>query len=304
MRGFSILEASVKAEEGYIFVEDGVRLFFRKVGSTGSTVVIPNGLYFFDEFKQFADSHILLFYDVRNRGFSDSVTDASKLSRGIHRDVDDLEVLRKHFNLDRMNLLAHSYIGLMIGLYAVRHPARVNRLLQIGPSQPDTSTQYPPDLMNADSVLQEAFAQIGELQKQGRSDDPEEACKQFWSILRFIYVANPADAQKIQWGRCELANERNSLKYFNQFLLPSLQNVHLSVQDLKDIKAPSLIIHGKKDRSAPYGGGRDWASMLPNARLLTIENAAHVPWIEAPDIVMPAIRTFLDGHWPDAAQKP
>jgi pimeloyl-ACP methyl ester carboxylesterase len=45
---------------------------------------------------------------------------------------------------------------------------------------------------------------------------------------------------------------------------------------------PVLVVHGTKDRSAPYGGGRDWAAMLPNARLVTVTNAGHVPWIEKP----------------------
>jgi pimeloyl-ACP methyl ester carboxylesterase len=34
---------------------------------------------------------------------------------------------------------------------------------------------------------------------------------------------------------------------------------------------------------------------------LTIDKAAHAPWIEAPDLVFAAIETFLTGTWPDAA---
>jgi pimeloyl-ACP methyl ester carboxylesterase len=64
---------------------------------------------------------------------------------------------------------------------------------------------------------------------------------------------------------------------------------------------PILVIHGAKDRNAPYGGDRDWAGMLPNARLLTIENAAHAPWIEAPERVFEGIDSFLGGAWPDGA---
>lgn len=33
--------------------------------------------------------------------------------------------------------------------------------------------------------------------------------------------------------------------------------------------------------------------MLPNARLVTIDNAAHAPWVEAPDEVFGAIDEFL-----------
>jgi pimeloyl-ACP methyl ester carboxylesterase len=42
--------------------------------------------------------------------------------------------------------------------------------------------------------------------------------------------------------------------------------------------------------------------ILPNARLVTVENAAHVPWIEAPEKVFGSIETFLDGAWPEAAE--
>ena len=58
-----------------------------------------------------------------------------------------------------------------------------------------------------------------------------------------------------------------------------------------------------RDRSAPYGGGREWAMMLPDARLVSIENAGHAPWVENPELVFGWIRTFLDGEWPEAAEK-
>jgi len=69
------------------------------------------------------------------------------------------------------------------------------------------------------------------------------------------------------------------------------------------VSAPVLNVHGTKERSAPYGGGREWALILPNARFLTIDNVAHAPWIEAPEKVLGPIGTFLNGTWPEAAEK-
>ena len=43
--------------------------------------------------------------------------------------------------------------------------------------------------------------------------------------------------------------------------------------------------------------------MLPNARMVTIENGGHAPWIEAPERVVPAIEQFLDGEWPDGSER-
>ena len=83
------------------------------------------------------------------------------------------------------------------------------------------------------------------------------------------------------------------MKYWIEHLFPSIQRITLTSDDFAKVKAPVLTIHGTRDRSAPYGGARDWASKLPNARLVTVENAAHAPWIEAPDAVFGPIRDFL-----------
>jgi pimeloyl-ACP methyl ester carboxylesterase len=141
------------------------------------------------------------------------------------------------------------------------------------------------------------------LEKQRQLEAPIEFCKKFWSLLRVIYVANSSDADKIKWERCDLQTELNFMKYWLEHLAPSIQGVKLTASDLTAVNSPVLTVHGTKDRSAPYGGARDWATMLPNARLLTIEGAAHAPWIEAPEQVLGPIQTFLAGSWPTAAEK-
>ena len=93
------------------------------------------------------------------------------------------------------------------------------------------------------------------------------------------------------------------MPYFVGHILPSIHRLNLTDEDMARAKAPVLVIHGTKDRSSPYGAGREWALLLPNARLITVEGAAHVPWIESPDLVFGSIRRFLDGAWPEAAEK-
>ncbi len=291
------------SSEGYLTTEDGVRLFYHKLGDGPRALIIPNGIYLYNDFKYLADSRTLIFYDVRNRGRSDSVTEASKLTRGIHHDVDDLEAVRRHFRASQVDVLGHSYIGLMVALFAMKYPASVNRVVQIGPMQPSSGKQYPAHLRCADGTLSRVLSKLAELQKERPSGDPEEDCKKFWAILGEIYVVDPADAEKINWGRCDLPNERNFRKYWSEFIGPSIESLDLSADEVAKAQAPVLIVHGIKDRSSPYGGGRDWALMLPNARLVTVENAAHAPWIEAPELVFEPIETFLGGKWPESAQK-
>jgi pimeloyl-ACP methyl ester carboxylesterase len=209
----------------------------------------------------------------------------------------------RHSGFGHVDLVGHSYVGTMIALCAAKFPAYVRRAVLIGPTPPTPAKQYPEELMNADGVLAEVFARLGELQAQRHAMPPQEFCEQTWSILARIYVADARDAHRIDWGRCDLANERNFMQHWMVNILPSLQRLALTAPDLTRITMPFLLIHGRKDRSAPYGGSLDWARLLPNARLITIDHAAHAPWIEAPQLVFDSIDAFLDGAWPAAATR-
>jgi pimeloyl-ACP methyl ester carboxylesterase len=227
--------------EGYLTAADGTRLYFQTFGDAPQALIIPNGFYLLDDFGWLADRRTLVVYDLRN-GRSDTVTDAARLA-GIRRDVDDLDAVRRHFGLEAVDLLGHSYVATMIAQF----------------------------------------------------------CELAWSELRRLYVVDEAHAQRIDWGRCELANERNFMQHWTQNIIPSLQAPSLTPQDYARVAMPFLIVHGRKDRSAPYGGGLDWAHSLPGARIVTVDEAAHAPWIEAPQLVCDSIAEFLSGRWPRAA---
>jgi pimeloyl-ACP methyl ester carboxylesterase len=289
--------------QGYVTTEDGVRLFFQKFGEGPDAVIIPNAVHMFSSFRHLADARAVIFIDLRNRGRSDSISDRSKLLRGIHQDVDDIEAIRRHFEIETVDLIGHSYVGLMVMLYALKYPAHVRRIIQIGASQPDARTQYPEHLTGADATLAAFLAKLAQPRDQSQREDPQEACQKFWALVRVLMVANAADANKIQWTPCDCPNEVSFMKHWIENIAPSIQGVHLATEDVVTVTMPVLTIHGKRDRQAPYGGGREWASILPDARLLTVENAAHVPWIEAPEQVFGGINTFLGGAWPDAAER-
>lgn len=283
--------------------DDGLNLFSKEMGHGAEGVAIPNRIYLHEYFEHLATNRRVIFYDPRNRGLSDAVADESKLARGIHHDVDDLEALRRHYELEQIAILAHSYIAVAAILYAVTYPNRVSRLILIGTPPPDPSVEYQPPLRSSDGTL-EAFQQrFAGLRSQIGSLSPSDFCHQTWALLRILYVDKPEDADRLHWSPCEVPNELNFLQPFMKYVAPSLAALRPTPQVLAKATAPVLLIHGRNDRSAPYGGGRDWARLLPNARLLTVDQAAHVPWIEAPTLVSGALEAFLGGAWPPAAQQ-
>jgi proline iminopeptidase len=298
-----------KMTEGYITTADGVRLFYQKIGDSQSTVIIPNALYLYEDFKYLAEDHTLLFYDMRNRGRSDHIDDTTKLSRGIHHDVEDLETIRKHFGKTKVHLIGHSYLGLMVFLYTSAYPDHVETIVQIGPMQLKSGTKYPGHLTAPDEKpipAPETMEALQRLEQSGyAADNPKEYCKKWWSAIMPVYVSNPADTTKMFSGMCEFPNEwpANILKHLTENILPSIQKLDIGKEQLSRCDLPVLTIHGTRDRAVPYGAGREWVFNLPDARLITIDEGGHMPWIESPGTVFPAIRTFLKGEWPKKAEE-
>jgi proline iminopeptidase len=288
--------------EGYVTADDGLRLFYKKVGE-GPLALMLNGVPLADDFMPLADSRSIVFFDNRNRGLSEAVRDRSQIERGVHHDVDDLDAIRRHFGASQVDVIGHSYAGVTAALFAMKYPAHANRIIQIGAMAPGEPRQYPPTLSHVDDVFRTAMAGLAEVMKDPEARVSVEQCQRFCSVINPIYVTNPADVTKLRWMRCHLENERNFMPTWLHHVQPSIHALRLTAEGLAHVTTPLLVIHGRKDRSGPYGGGREWAALLPNARLLTIDEGGHMPWIEAPDDVLGAMRTFLNGAWPAAAER-
>ncbi len=200
----------MESREGYVRTDEGFRLFFAGYGAGQPLLVVPNGIYLRGDFQRLAERRTVVFYDVRNRGRSDRLSGAA-IERGIHHDVDDLDAVRRSFHADRVDVLAHSYIATMPVLYALKYPARVNRIVQIGPMPPFYGKEYPAELKCEDETYRSVLARLAQLEGERSTTDPEEFCRKFWAVLRPLYVADSANAGKVRWERCDEANERSAM---------------------------------------------------------------------------------------------
>lgn len=81
-----------------------------------------------------------------------------------------------------------------------------------------------------------------------------------------------------QWQRAEFGWNRLKTNYTGQ---------------LHTITTPTLIVHGSHDIGVPVKHARLAAELLPNARLLVVENAAHWVQRDRPEEVIPAALEFL-----------
>src|SRR6476469_1544747 len=127
-------------QSGYVTVSDGARLYFRTSGHPGpgvDTLIaihggpgLDLGTIYNDMAAMFGDRHVVIYYDQRGGGRSELPADTTQLYAP--RQIQDLDDLRKHFKLERVTLVAHSYGPLLAGSYAIAHPANVKIIILFG----------------------------------------------------------------------------------------------------------------------------------------------------------------------------
>ncbi len=290
--------APSQTSEGFLETSDGVRLYFEKSGSGAATLILPGRLFLYPDFRILDERFTVIAYDMRNRGRSSFVQDGSLLT--LEHDVQDLETVRRHFGIERFSTVGYSYLGKMVVLYALRHPERIERLVQVGAVPMALATEYPEALRNDDRdrvMDKEGREKLRRLREENfHLEQPEEYCKEEWLVTRVLLVGDQAKAEKLGDGNCAMPNEwpTNFARHlFHHF--GSMSRFDLTASDVESVRHPVLTIHGTKDRNAPYGAGKEWAEALPNARLLEVEGAAHQVWVDRPE-VLAAIREFLAGH--------
>jgi pimeloyl-ACP methyl ester carboxylesterase len=61
-----------------------------------------------------------------------------------------------------------------------------------------------------------------------------------------------------------------------------------------EIRAPTLLVWGRRDRLVPPALAETWREAIPGARLVVLDRAGHVPMLETPAPFNEALREFLD----------
>jgi len=64
---------------------------------------------------------------------------------------------------------------------------------------------------------------------------------------------------------------------------------------LHRVNAPTLFLHGARDRIVSPAYGRAYSACVPGARFAEIANAGHFPHVEKPGATLDAILSFIRG---------
>jgi proline iminopeptidase len=302
------LVAQTTPAEGYVDAGGGVRLFDRLLGPGRDTVVVIHGgpglsfEYFGHELDPLASrGHALLFYDQRGGGRSTLVSDSAGLQAS--RFAEDLEAVRRHFKLARLNTLSHSWGPAIIALYAARHPERLGRTILLD-GIPIRASELAAAFQQLDSSRDSASRrrlQEAEATMRAHPEDPA-ACRAYYTIWFHPFFIDPGGPVSRRLEACSGSGAalRNHQEKVGRYTIASLGDYDWR-GTMSRVHSPTLVIHGDKD-FIPVAAAREWAETIPDARLYVMRGYGHFPYMEAPVPFFAAVDEFLKGGWPSEAE--
>jgi pimeloyl-ACP methyl ester carboxylesterase len=208
----------------------------------------------------------------------------------VDRLVSDVESLRIHLGLDRMDLLAHSAGGVLATLYAAAYPERLSRLILVTPGLAAAG---------AEGTEEEILAAVAR-----RAAEP-------W------YPAARAALEKIMAGDTSIGAFRDSRPFFygrwdeaaQAHATVGVSERHQAAREgffagavidppatraaLKKLTAPVLLYAGELDPLVTPAVVRAAAPVFSDATVVVQPGASHFPWIDGPAAFAAAVSSFL-----------
>jgi pimeloyl-ACP methyl ester carboxylesterase len=267
---------------------NGVRLHVQEIGD-GPPVVLLHGLFigslaswYFTAAPTLARHHRVHLYDLRGHGRSERAPSGYDLGTL----AADLAAVTADLGPGPIDLVGHSYGGLIALRYALDHQERVRRLVVV-------ESPLPPS----------RFADLGELlgaspQSAARAAaNPEEVPREMVNALpdslRSALAGSPRQAQRLLRSLHFLA--------VTSTLLDDLRaEPGISDDQLAALKRRVLCVYG--DRSACLGVGRRLARVLPDVELVILKGG-HYLHLDAREPLVHLLQEFLAPDHLDVARR-
>ncbi|MFV0137639.1 alpha/beta fold hydrolase [Streptomyces sp. HMX87] len=270
---------------------DGTELAYHLRGEGDPLVVLPGGPLrasaYLGDLGGLSARRRLVLLDLRGTGGSAAPADPATYR--CDRLVADVEALRVHLGLERMDVLAHSAGGSLAMLYAARYPARVARLALV------TVTPWALG-MPATAEDRRAAALL-------RRDEPWYAGAlgpfEAWLAGTGDYAPAFAPFFHGRWDEAARAHESRGDAETNDeaaevFGAEGAYDPPATRAALARFPGPVLVLAGELDGGPRPDLARRGAEVFPRAEYAVQPGAAHYPWMDDPEWFVRRVVSFLD----------
>lgn len=272
---------------------DGTELAYHAFGEGSPVICLPGGpmqdSVYLGELGGLSAHRQLIMVDPRGTGRSATPQDAT--SYRCDRLVDDIEALRVHLGLDRMDLLAHCAGANLAALYVARHPDRVSKLVLITPSTFAVGV----------AATGQARLELARLRK----DEPwfEAAFAALEAIVAGNATAGSWKAiDPFFYGRWDAAAQAHlaaqdghqNAEAAAAFGAEGAYDPDATRAALAAFDAPTLLVAGEVDLNSIPSVVAEFAGLFPDAEFVVQPGAGHFPWLDDADRLVATTATFLE----------
>ncbi len=288
-----ILRADQPIEQGYKIV-NGVSLYYETIGEGVPVVVVHGGpglshSYLLPQMGELAKGYKLIFYDQRAMGKSSADFDTSQMT--MNSFVDDLEGIRKAFGLEKMNLMGHSWGGLVSMFYAIKYPSHLQSLILVN-TTPASSVlrNLSFAVMSLKTTKEDSIAQLQIAETEGFKKREPATMAKFFRLLFHGSFHNRqyGDSLTLIFDSSYAAKSAMVQQLSRDSTLHSY-DIHAR---LNTIQCPALIIGGSDDAVVP-GTNEQIRDHIRGSQYILLTDCGHFPYIEAGDRFFPLVRDFL-----------
>lgn len=190
--------------------------------------------------------------------------------------ADDIEAIRKHFGLKKINLMAHSWGALVAAHYVLNYPEQANSLVLIAPVP-----------------FSKSYAELSNKEAEKRST-PADSARKAEILQSNSFRAGDVEPieQLMMLSFKILFCDTTQLTQLDPSLPPTYMVASMSMYGfmqemsnydmfprMKDIAVPTLIIRGACDIS-PEEADTQLKQRFTSAELVIMEDAGHFPFVE------------------------
>ena len=266
----------------FIALPDGVT-HYELAGPAGAAVVmLVHGLsvpaYIWDPtFTALSQAGLrVLRYDLYGRGFSDRPDAVYNLELFVRQLTDLLDALEIS---PPVGLAGLSMGGPIAARFTAQFPGRVNKFCLIDPAGFIDWRPLPIRLLRIPIVGELLMKYFGEqFVVNGQAGD-------FYRPLRFPDYGERARPQMRYQGY-----QRALLSTLRKGPLNDLSALY---QQVGKLDIPVLLVWGKEDQTFPFELSRKAPTIIPQAELLAVDEAGHIPHYERPEQVNPRLVEFF-----------
>ncbi|MEF2526247.1 MULTISPECIES: alpha/beta fold hydrolase [Streptomyces] len=261
---------------------DGTLLNYRVLDGPGPDLVcLPGGPMqdsaYLGDLGGLAAHRRLILLDPRGTGASAAPADPATYR--CDRQVADLEALRRHLALPRMDLLAHSAGANLAVLYAATHPQHTGRLALITPSVAAAGITITGEQRLAAARLRRgepwfpaAFAALERITTgQAGSDD--------WTAVEPFFHGSWDDSARHFAAESERRKNQEAAAAFGA---DGAYDPDALRAALRRSESPVLVLAGGLDLQGPLPAMTEYAGLFGHAKLVVHPGAGHFPWRDDP----------------------